>query len=232
MHEKLDSIQENPDTMQGLLSSDDQTLMAANGALSRLWRVTLRQLGMSSLRWERLLTAYWDEDTRRQGRRDKSMKGNLVKGLVVADMTWRIFCRGLTVLGCKNASITIRITEGDKTTELPINIGPTYREQTGATLAWAWGEILNQWPDRKKDWKKYLAAYADQAAEQRRLEESIDFRSSMARTLGSNNLMWNMFFKGLCALDVDLIELELRLEHRRRDKVEIIPLKLINNNKS
>lgn len=225
-------MQNNPETMQELIEGGVQTILAANGALSRLWRVTFYQLGVSSMRWERLLSQYWDEDTKIQGERDKSMKGNLVKGLVEADMSWRSFCRGVTVLNYENAKLIIRLKEDDTKTELPINIGKVYRTYPNTALAWAWGEILNQWPERKANWKKYLSDYADWMSKVLQAEDSVDVRSSMARTLGSDKLMWNMFYKGLCALNMDEIELELQLTHPRKKVMIPVVLTMPNERKA
>lgn len=221
----------DPQTMKEMIDGNVQSILSANGALSRLWRITCYKQGISAIRWEHLLTEYWHEDTRREGKVDKSLKGNLQKGILESDMSWRSFCRGVTVLNYKEAVLTIRLKEDNIETSLDIIIPKTYRQPVGSTLAWAWGEVLNQWPERKDNWKYYLKDYADWTAESMRMEDSVDYRSSMARAMGGSTLMWNRFYKGLCALNFDAIELELVLTHPRKKEKEFFLLKMPNTKK-
>jgi hypothetical protein len=71
----------------------------ANGVLSRLWRIILKNKNIQGHQWEKLLQRWQEKSTLVFGDKIVSFKkNNLIKGLASDSMTWKTFMQGLQIL--------------------------------------------------------------------------------------------------------------------------------------
>lgn len=97
------------------------TPQAKENELAQMFRILNRDLGITPQIWKRLVERYLDSvGTRvRDNPPDRStVRGNLSKALLAKDeFTWSTFCKGLRILGIKEATLTVVLTWPKKTTE-------------------------------------------------------------------------------------------------------------------
>lgn len=222
--------EESTKTVRHILEDSFGMVNEANGALSRLWRLILLKLEFNEFKWERSINQYCIDDTKIRGKRDASLKGNLEKTLATPDMTWKVFCRGLSILNFREVKLCIILEEGEKSTSCSVVIPKVFRENTGYILSYIWGKLLDDWPDRQENWKEYFNDYCDWFCNIVARGDSGDLKGNLSRTLGSDSLTWATFFKGLSAMNVDNIYLRIELQSRK--STECITLTMPNGRKN
>ena len=95
--------------MHEILSQIDNGTNSANGVLSTLWRVLLKNRRIDGDAWEKLLDAWRATHEEMHGGESTVVKkGNLVKMLASPAMTWKTFIQGLQVLNSINHYKCIR----------------------------------------------------------------------------------------------------------------------------
>lgn len=94
--------------------------MARENELAQMFRMLLRDLGVSPEIWQRLVERYLDSTNikLRENPPDRSTyRGNLRKALIEKrEYTWPTFCKGLGILGVKEATMTVALEWPRKTT--------------------------------------------------------------------------------------------------------------------
>lgn len=94
--------------------------MARENELASVFRILLRDLGVSPEIWQRLIERYLDATNKklRENPPDRStVRGNLRKSLIEKrEYTWPTFCKGLGILGVKEATLTVVLKWPRKTT--------------------------------------------------------------------------------------------------------------------
>jgi len=94
--------------------------MARENELAQMFRILLRDLGVSPEIWQRLVERYLDTSNRKlkDNPPDKStVRGNLRKSLIEKlEYTWPTFSKGLGILGVQEATVTLVLEWPRKTT--------------------------------------------------------------------------------------------------------------------
>lgn len=97
-----------------LLDSTDKGVdrtYGANGLLSKLFRLFLRDMNIGPSRFGRLMREYINDPRNHVPRNRKDMmsvRGNLGAALSKPQMTWKVFCKGLRFLQIVKIEIAIR----------------------------------------------------------------------------------------------------------------------------
>lgn len=94
---------------------------ARENELGQMFRILLRDLGISPEIWQRLVERYLDSTNSKlkDNPPDKStVRGNLRKSLIEkTEYTWPTFCKGLGILGVGEATLTVVLEWPRKTTQ-------------------------------------------------------------------------------------------------------------------
>ena len=95
---------------------EDAAMMIKNntGILTRLFRMLLRDLAMTEMRWGRLMDAYVKDPRAKvpdEPGYDSSEKTNLRKRLNSNNMTWKSLLKGLDFLQCKKSIFTVKVDD-------------------------------------------------------------------------------------------------------------------------
>ena len=143
-----------------VLTDDPKTILRATGILSRLWRLTLGELKLDYVKWinnaddyiARCKKEYKDVDL-------SNTKGNLGKALARDEVTWDVFCKGLSLLKLKNPRLSLLLKHGDIGKTIVIDIPFTCNEDRGVLLSKAWKKVKKEFPDKVEDWDKLIGEY-------------------------------------------------------------------------
>lgn len=106
---KLISMLQRPDKGMGATHG-------VTGTLSRLFRSVLVDLNISPMKFSALLADYVRDKRNKvpDNRRDQSsIMGNLTKELSRADMTWKVFCKGMKFLQFTRFEICLKCYKRD-----------------------------------------------------------------------------------------------------------------------
>lgn len=211
--------------IQALFNGNMDIILAANGVLSRIWRILLHDLGIQFMRWEAMLSDYCDYAKEHiPANKSANLKGNITKMLVKPDMSWSIFCRVVSVLKFKKFYFDIHTTDHDDSVEvLRIKIPFTLDENRGNILKAAWDELLDRYPDRVEHWTDYVDDFADEY--QASLgSESGNLKSNLTRALTEEVMTWNTFYRGLMIMKFKQIRIEVQMVQRKKTIVTAIEL--------
>ena len=99
--------------LEELLENHDKGVSEATGILSRLFRKTLADLGVTPMVWNKLMNAYLDDPHNRVPRHSRgrsSTRGNLNKELRKPNMTWNNFIKGIYFLNPIEAEFSMKLS--------------------------------------------------------------------------------------------------------------------------
>lgn len=106
--------------VNNLLQTDDKGVSEATGILSRLFRQILLDVGITPMRWQKLMRRYLTDPHNgvpNRGRDRSTHRGNLNRELRKSNMTWNNFKRGLMFLAPVKIRFEVHLTwENRKTT--------------------------------------------------------------------------------------------------------------------
>ena len=102
--------------IKDILSDSNKKITEAENILSRLFRTMLYDLSIGNRIFDNLVKRYLydpnsgikDDPTSRNNHR-----GNLMKELAAADMTWRVFMKALRVIGVEEFEIVVNVKRKD-----------------------------------------------------------------------------------------------------------------------
>lgn len=95
--------------MHVILNEVHSGINTANGVLSRLWRIILRDKNIHGHQWERLVSKWSEKGVEILGKDTASVKkGNTIRSLAESNMTWKVFMQGLQILNASNRYKCIR----------------------------------------------------------------------------------------------------------------------------
>jgi hypothetical protein len=201
----------NNKTLYDLMQGDKSLITEANCVLARLWRLTLDELRVRAAVWDSLMIDYKKECEDHLGKKDaNNLKGNLPKALAKEEITFKAFCRGITVFKFKRVEFVLYLEKNGVKKTLTMEIPPTYKGDAGRYLKALWIEITNEFPECIDNWSQHIKAYKEKfKAAHGTGADSIG--SNLPRTLDEDELTWNTFFQGVLVHDFDKMELELNL---------------------
>lgn len=201
-----------------VLTDDPKTILRATGILSRLWRLTLGELKLDYVKWinnaddyiARCKKEYKDVDL-------SNTKGNLGKALARDEVTWDVFCKGLSLLKLKNPRLSLLLKHGDIERTIVIDIPFTCNEDRGVLLSKAWKKVKKEFPDKAEDWDKLIGEYGKKQ-KQLGMNLADSLKSNLTNTLKTRSIMWAVFVKGIEVLSFDYIEIKLIFDMTKGSK--------------
>ncbi len=202
---------QNP--LHSLMDSKMSSVTEANCVLARLWRFALYDLNIRPSRWEMLMRNYYDDYAERLGKKQAdNIKGNLPKALAHESVTFKAFCRGMTVLNFKSVEFNIYMTREGERKKTGVLIPATYEDVGGQYLKVLWKKILSDWSDVSDPviWAEHMSAYK-QRYQKLLNQDPSNLSSNLSRALHSDSIPWNVFYQGLMVVDFDSMELELKV---------------------
>lgn len=188
-----------------MLASPDKRINEASGLLSRLYRLTLVELGILPYKWNLLLINYLDKIAEEQNLtqdRITNERNNLRKGLNDPDMTFEMLTRGVLLFNPKEMHFTVELKFNDGVTAWT-DIDMLSSEESGLgklTIVFRkLCEILG------KDFNKLepeIDAYLsnDLLREEVKGRKKGNDKGNLRRELPGDNMTWDVFKKGLRVL--------------------------------
>lgn len=205
--------------IQDLLKNEIEPILQATSVLSRLWRLTLFDCNINYMRWGSNLDDYVSK-CKEIGGKDASSnsKGNLGKALAKDDLSWTVFCKGISILVLKNPKFVVDVALGEKKHSFAIPVPFTAESSRGDLLAKSWKEVKEEFPDQYGKWDKLITAYGDK---QRLYGYNManSLRSNLTATLKKKDIMWTVFSRGLEVMAFDSITFKLTFEVDNGPKV-------------
>lgn len=213
---------------------DATILTSGNEPLTRLWRTSLNKLRVSVAIWDTLLTAYIDKcagafpDSEDEVEKQKyfnkavNLKSNLSKFLAKDIISWKNFCRGVSVFKM-DTSFKVTLVFDDKEIVAEAKIPPVYDNvETGAVnlteddsrfiLANLYHQFFKADDKLYKDFPKLCAEYCNYCAEVNH-EDLKSLKSNLPRALATSKMTWSTFWRGTQILKPNKVKLELKLHH-------------------
>ena len=124
-----------------IINSATKEATNAKGALSRVFRQIMADIGMTHQYWGQLMKRYVEDPRNRvrQNSRDmSSARGNLAKELIRDDMTWAVFLKGMRFLNPRWVKLKIEICWGTgkiRNYDIVVHATETPSEEPTATQA-------------------------------------------------------------------------------------------------
>lgn len=96
-----------------MLNNLNQAILDADDLLSKLWRIVLKDLAFTSIRWNKRMEEWLDEPRHKIPNTSlarSSARGNLNKEFRDTQMTWKVFEKGVSFLKPVHAQFKLELT--------------------------------------------------------------------------------------------------------------------------
>lgn len=200
--------------LHDLMRDDESIVTEANCVLARLWRFALYDLRLRPSTWEMLMKKYYDDFNDQLGKKAAdNIKGNLPKGLAHSSVTFKAFCRGVTVLNFKDVQFNVHVQRNGEVKSTGIHIPTTYEDIGGTYLKVLWKQVLADHPEASdpKEWARLMTVYKERYQRDLKQDPS-NISSNLSRALQNESIPWNVFYQGLTVLGFETLHVELRLK--------------------
>lgn len=208
------------ETIEDLLLGDTAIIVSSNCVLSRLWRLSLIQLGVTAARWDTMITDYIEKcKSAMEAGKANNLKGNLSKALAKDGLTWRYFCRGVTVYNFDSVKLKLDFEwENGDTTECIVRIPPVFEniadtdaltaDDSRYILGYLWRNIAEKYPKLLDTWQEDFKEYCQNCHEFNN-EDIVSLRTNLPRALGDDQMTWATFYRGINIIKPKSLKLTL-----------------------
>lgn len=198
--------------MAKLLATEGYSVSKATDVLARIWRSILRDLEVTPVEWDRRLKVYLDSPERGEkltGSKRSNTKGNLNSELAADKLSWKVFCKGLRVLGSTQTTMELELSRMGEVTIHKFE-GLAKEQDDGVKLSRIFKQIRYDLDVGPVLWIVLMNAYLKTPSlglPPKGGERSTEKGNIEAR-LTAESMTMNIFFRGLTFLGVD--ELRVR----------------------
>lgn len=200
-----------------------------NSILSRLYRTTLHDLGITFDRYNALMSRYIAKAALDHNRLEKAAaRTTLSKELLKESMTWKTFLKGLAFLNVKSYTIILK-GEG-KTFKVHVSHwSDTFTDElAGTVLAELLSKSFGQMDNAPEAQQARMDAYINKSYPKATAKDRSAIKSSLVKELSRPNITWNSLIKGYVLLGVEKLVIELLLDHENHRKTHHQTIVLID----
>lgn len=195
--------------LNDLLTGNIDPVLQATTVLGRLWRLYLYQSGLSAAIWQARLNKHLQAVS--STGKEKSMsdyKGNVIKALTGSSLPWNRYCTGMGIVAPDGFTFTFRMKMGKDVFEKSNTIKYSHKEDRGKLLKQIWVSIVDQYPDKSKQWKKLVAEYSKKGNDSKQKKHN-SLGNNLKDALSKDSISWRIFFTCVMIIDPDGIELSV-----------------------
>lgn len=219
-----------------ILRGEYESIVMCRHVLTRVWRMTLREIKMEYRRFDSLMEYFIArEASLNNGGNMESLKGNIIKEIVKDKLSWANFVRGITILNFRQTEIHLTFTREDidvtdtVTLKVPIltlnqmdferrNMDTNILLENISQLRKTW-ESLHEYYCRDIDWEDHLSEYAEKRYRELRgtdhEKDKYTIRSDVRKKLKKENITWEAFLEGVQVLGINKMEILVYLKTHR-----------------
>ncbi len=215
-------------SLMDIFNSKDGKVADATCVLARLWRLTVAGLVVELSVWELRFNAYIAACEDVIGKQKAhNQKGNLPKRLARPEMTFKVFCKGLSVL-FKQFDFELSITKDGVTHTYCEKIDSIYDDSAGKYLKSIWNKFIVDWPDVTNNWPKYMADYKTRFKKEFG-DDASNLASNLTRALETDELTWNVLYQGIQVHQIQEMKITVRTEigSSKKQTMTLATIKLV-----
>lgn len=231
------------DSVDTLLLEDDiRLVLATNDVLTRLWRLTIRKLPITLSIWDGMLLDYIDRCRETMDdKRANNLKGNLGKSLAKDEMSWKYFCRGITIPGFERVRLQVELMFEEGSVTSITTIPPVYgdlvevddkgnrieTDTTGFILGYLYKDLYAKCAPLFPNYPKIFREYCEKCHEVKG-EDIGSIKSNLPRALAEDKMTWQVFYRGISVYPAKAVKLTLFMKEHGTEVERVVELTVRN----
>lgn len=202
------------ESLYSLMKGDVKMITSTNCVLARLWMKLLPGMNIQPSNWDLYMMDYIAKCEKLTSKKEaQNLKGNLPKRLERDTLTFKVFCRGISIPNFHRMEFNLILTKDGVTKVIGIDIPQTFDDKSGVYLKTLWVMLTKEFDHAVKDWKRYLERYRDALAKVTGTNQD-SITGTLPRSLNAEELTWNTFYQGVLIHEFDAIDIELIVYRR------------------
>lgn len=136
------------------------------------------------------------------------LRANLRKELMCSTMSWKVFTKGLDVLGFRRGVLYLNaVSKSGEDVKVQMNISNWDCQDTQGALRFLFNEVLSKWEIDEVKLPEVIRAYIHDAEDPAANQEVLF--SNLSRELNRSSFTWPVFLRGLAVLGIAHVDFDV-----------------------